>query len=178
MNRKGANEKACLNTELTLEYLARKERCNQEGRQHSLQNLISWLHILSFPSLIVDFAIHIWDASLENFFPTSVETDKQILCSEGYGLLLESSVTFLMLCWTQTLCWSSSCSRRARSSSSAFRSISLSAISLVLQPGPTPLKHIRNYTVMSRRQAKMAWCAHEQTFSIDVVLYCWYSWYS
>lgn len=60
---------------------------------------------------------------------------------EGYGLLLESSVTFLMLCWTQTFCWSSSCSRRARSSSSAFRSISLLAISLVLQPGPTPLKH-------------------------------------
>lgn len=62
---------------------------------------------------------------------------------QGYGLLLESSVTFLMLCWTQTRCWSSSCSLRARSSSSAFRSISLSAISLVLQPGPTPLKHKR-----------------------------------
>lgn len=46
-----------------------------------------------------------------------------------------------MLCWTQTLCWSSSCSLRAKSSSSAFRSISLSAISLVLHPGPTPLKH-------------------------------------
>lgn len=59
---------------------------------------------------------------------------------KGYGLLSESSVTFLMLCWTQTLCWSSSCSLTARSSSSAFRSISLSAISLVLQPGPTPLR--------------------------------------
>lgn len=64
-----------------------------------------------------------------------------VACKQGYGLLFESSVTFLMLCWTQTLCWSSSCSLEARSSSSALRSISLSAISLVLQPGPTPLKH-------------------------------------
>lgn len=63
------------------------------------------------------------------------------VCKQGYGLLFESSLTFLMLCWTQTLCWSSSCSLKARSSSSALRSISLSAISLVLQPGPTPLKH-------------------------------------
>lgn len=76
------------------------------------------------------------------------------VCSEGYGLLFESSVTFLMLCWTQTLCWSSSCSLRARSSSSAFRSISLSAISLVLQPGPTPLKHKGKHMVMYRQQAK------------------------
>lgn len=66
-------------------------------------------------------------------------------CREGYGLLLESSVTFLMLCCTQTLCWSSSCSLSARSSNSAFRLISLSAISRVLQPGPTPLKK-RRYT--------------------------------
>lgn len=73
-----------------------------------------------------------------------------ILCSEGYGLLLESSVTFLMLCWTQTLCWSSSCSLRAKSSSSAFNSMSLSAISLVLQPGPTPLKHKHKHILMSR----------------------------
>lgn len=71
---------------------------------------------------------------LFNFFLT-------VACKQGYGLLFESSVTFLMLCWTQTLCWSSSCSLKARSSSSALRSISLSAISRVLQPGPTPLKH-------------------------------------
>lgn len=73
-----------------------------------------------------------------------------MLCSEGYGLLLESSVTFLMLCWTQTFCWSSSFSLRARSSSSAFNSMSLSAISLVLQPGPTPLKHKQENILMSR----------------------------
>lgn len=53
-----------------------------------------------------------------------------------------------MLCWTQTLCWSSSCSLKARSSSSALRSISLSAISLVLQPGPTPLKHKKNKCIL------------------------------
>lgn len=84
------------------------------------------------------------------------------LCSEGYGLLLESSVTFLMLCWTQTLCWSSSFSLRARSSNSAFRSISLSAISLVLHPGPTPLKHKRQiqYMVMYSQHANTASHTH------------------
>lgn len=71
-----------------------------------------------------------------------------VVCQQGYGLLFESSLTFLMLCWTQTLCWSSSCSLKARSSSSALRSISLSAISLVLQPGPTPLKHKKNKCIL------------------------------
>lgn len=96
-------------------------------------NLLSWLKPSYWMS--TDHGMHLWKTISSSNIHINTPS------SEGYGLLLESSVTFLMLCWTQTLCWSSSFSLRARSSSSAFRSISLSAISLVLHPGPTPLKH-------------------------------------
>lgn len=58
---------------------------------------------------------------------------------KGYRLFWTSSETFRMLCCTHIFCCSSSRSRCSRSSISAFSSISLWAISRVLQPGPTPL---------------------------------------
>ena len=45
-----------------------------------------------------------------------------------------------MLCCTQLLCWSNSRSRLSNSSISSFISTSRSEISLVLHPGPAPLK--------------------------------------
>lgn len=101
-------------------------------------------------SIIIRFHTHSTPACIVK----SISTGE---CMQGYGLLLESSVTFLMLCWTQTLCWSSSCSLIARSSSSALRSISLSAISLVLQPGPTPLKH-KNKRIFNAHAHLMCMC--------------------
>lgn len=70
---------------------------------------------------------------------------------QGYLLLTESSITFLMLCCSHSLCWSSSLSFSSRSSISAFRHRSLSTTSFVLQPAPTPLQTDGSYTAASGR---------------------------
>ena len=58
---------------------------------------------------------------------------------KGYLLFSTSSVTFLILCWTLDLCWSSSCSIWSNWSSSNFSSSTRSVASFVLLPGPPPL---------------------------------------
>lgn len=64
----------------------------------------------------------------------------EMLEGEGYWWLPMSSVTFLMLCWTHILCWSSSLSRCSSSSISSFNCSNRSDISNELHPGPAPLQ--------------------------------------
>lgn len=69
---------------------------------------------------------------------------RRTAATQGYLLLMASLITFLMLCCSHSLCWSSSRSFSSRSLISALRHLNLSTTSVVLQPAPTPLQPDEN----------------------------------